>query len=211
MEDGYRTEEQQVEAIKEWWKQNGNAIIAGIVIGLMAIFGWRGYNENLIKEAQEASLLYEQMVFASRSNDAENSRVYADRIIADHESTLYGTYAKLMIAKLEAENGNLDEAAKQLEWVVANHKQIEIGHIASLRLARVYIDADKLDAAEQILNTKNPGAFTAQYEELKGDMLAKQGLNDAAREAYQKAMSNSINSNDVQTLLETKLNNLGQG
>ena len=34
----YDTEEQQVEAIKDWWKENGKAVIFGAVIGLGGLF-----------------------------------------------------------------------------------------------------------------------------------------------------------------------------
>ncbi|MEW8396328.1 MAG: tetratricopeptide repeat protein, partial [Candidatus Thiodiazotropha sp.] len=37
----YQTEEEQVEAIKRWWKENGTSVIAGLVIGLGGIFGWQ--------------------------------------------------------------------------------------------------------------------------------------------------------------------------
>jgi len=30
--DVYSTEEEQVEAIKKWWNENGKSIIAGIII-----------------------------------------------------------------------------------------------------------------------------------------------------------------------------------
>ena len=39
--EGYETEEQQVEAIKKWWKANGNTLIIGAVVGLAGLWGWR--------------------------------------------------------------------------------------------------------------------------------------------------------------------------
>ena len=35
------SEDEQVEAIKQWLKKNGPGIVAGIAIGLAAIGGWR--------------------------------------------------------------------------------------------------------------------------------------------------------------------------
>ena len=39
----YETEEQQVEAVKKWWKENGVSLIVGVVMGLSAIAGWKYY------------------------------------------------------------------------------------------------------------------------------------------------------------------------
>ena len=39
--DIYASEEEQVQAIKKWGKENGPGIIAGLILGLGALFGWR--------------------------------------------------------------------------------------------------------------------------------------------------------------------------
>ncbi len=67
--DVYKTEEEQVEAIKKWWQENGKSIIAGVVIGITAIFGWRAYDNHTAVQAEAASTLYEQMIGAARVND----------------------------------------------------------------------------------------------------------------------------------------------
>ena len=46
------TEEQQVEAIKKWWQENGKSLIAGIVIGLGGIVGWQGWQTYQIEQAE---------------------------------------------------------------------------------------------------------------------------------------------------------------
>ena len=40
----YLEEEEQIEAIRNWWKENGRSVIAGAVLGLAAIFGWQGWH-----------------------------------------------------------------------------------------------------------------------------------------------------------------------
>jgi predicted negative regulator of RcsB-dependent stress response len=39
--DVYTTEDQQVEALKRWWKENAKSILLGVALGLAAVFGWR--------------------------------------------------------------------------------------------------------------------------------------------------------------------------
>ena len=79
--DVYNTEEEQVEAIKKWWNENGKSIIAGIIIGVIAIFGWRSYENHTAMQAKAASILYEQLLVASRKNDTNNIRSIANNII----------------------------------------------------------------------------------------------------------------------------------
>ena len=208
--DVYRTEEEQVEAIKKWWKENGKSIVTGIVIGITAIFGWRAYTGYEVRQAEAASTLYEQMLSASRTNDKENIRIYADRIITDYQSTTYALFAKLMLAKLAAEANDLTVAEQELRWVLNNNSQVELEHIARLRLVRVLIAGNKLDEANKLISITDTGKFTARYDELRGDILVKQGKKDEAKQAYEKALSNSIATEDAQSVLQMKLEDLGR-
>jgi predicted negative regulator of RcsB-dependent stress response len=207
--DGYRTEEEQAEAIKKWWGENGKSIIAGIVIGITAIFGWRAYNTHTAQQAEAASMLYEQMLVASRTNDTENVSIYANRVIDNYKSSSYATFATLMLAKIAAESGNLEQAETHLRWVLENNSQEEFMHVARLRLARVLIAGDKLDMATNTLKVSNPGEFSSRYEELRGDIFVKQDKTDEARQAYQKALANTA-AESGQSTLQMKLDDLGR-
>ncbi len=208
--DVYRTEEEQAEAIKKWWKENGKSIVAGIVIGITAVFGWRAYENHTALQAEAASTLYEQMLAASRKNDNENVRVYANRVIVDYKSSTYAVFATLMLAKLAAESGDLETAETHLRWVLENNSQTEFDHIARLRLARVLLAGDKLDLAINTLDVENPDEFVAHYEELRGDIFVKQGKTEEAQQAYQKALANTVATEDARSILQMKLDNLGR-
>ena len=208
--DGYRSEEEQVEAIKQWWKENGMSILAGVVIGISAIFGWRAWQTHTIQQAEAASTLYEQMISASRNNDIDNVRVYADRILAEYESTSYGLFANLMLAKLAAEDNDLSTAETHLRWVIDNSSQDEFDHIARLRLARVMIADGRLDEALTLLNITALNEFVSQYSELRGDIYLKQGKHEEAQAAYQTALVNSSATEETQAILQLKLDELGR-
>ncbi len=207
--DVYRTEEEQVEAIKKWWSENGKAIVAGVIIGLSTIFGWRAWDNHLNLQAEAASILYEQMLEASRKDDSENTRIYADRIISDYGSTAYASFANLMLAKLSAESSNFENAEDHLRRVIENSSQPEIEHVARLRLARVLIAGNKLELALETLNDSEPGKFIAQYEELHGDIYLKQGKNKEAQQAYINALTDTAITEEAQSILQMKLDNIG--
>ena len=208
--DVYKTEDEQIEAIKKWWRENGFSIIAGVAIGFTAIFGWRAWDNHTIMQAEAASTLNQQMVSASRENDSENVRIYAERIIADHESSTYAVFASLMLAKLAAESNDLANAETQLRWAMQTNSQAEIEHIIRLRLSRVLIAMDKLDMASDSLNISDVGEFKSRYEELRGDILVKQGKFTEAQQAYQSALASSTATGDARTNLQMKLDDLGR-
>ena len=208
--DVYNTEEEQVEAIKKWWNENGKSIIAGIIIGVTAIFGWRSYENHTAMQAKAASILYEQLLVASRKNDSNNIRSIANNIIADYESSTYAVFSKLMLAKLESESGDLENAEVYLYSVLDNVSRDEFKHITRLRLIRVLIANNKLESADELLTKVKPNQFAAHYEELRGDIFAKQGNVKGAVEAYQKAIANSASNEDAQIILQMKLDDLGR-
>ncbi len=208
--DVYKTEEEQVEAIKKWWNENGKSIIAGVVIGITAIFGWRAYDSHMVVQAEQASVLYEQMIVAARTNDEENVLVYANRIFDDYNASTYAVFASLMLGKVAAEAGELEQAETHFRWVLENSSQAEFEHIARLRLARVLIASDKLELASDTLNVSKPGDFVARYDELRGDIYVIQGKSDEAIRAYEKSLVNSKGSADAQSVLQMKLDDLGR-
>ena len=52
------SEREQLDAIKKWWSENGKAIVAGLIIGLGAVFGWQYWQRWQDRVAEEASALY---------------------------------------------------------------------------------------------------------------------------------------------------------
>ena len=206
--DVYSTEEEQVEAIKKWWNENGKSIIAGIIIGITAIFGWRGYENHTAMQAKAASMLYEQLLVASRKNDADNMRRFANSIITDYGSSTYAIFSKLMLAKIESEQSNFENAEAYLRSILDNNLRDEFKHIVRLRLVRVLIANNKLESAEKILENIDANQFISHYEELRGDIIAKQGKIKKAEQAYHSALNDEINAGEARVILQMKLDDL---
>ena len=83
----YKTEDEQIEAIKKWWQENGKAIVFGVVIGLSAIFGWRSWQTHIIQQTEAASGLYQQLVSAVREEKFDQGKTTANKIISDYDNT----------------------------------------------------------------------------------------------------------------------------
>ncbi|WP_303844865.1 YfgM family protein [Aeromonas sobria] len=181
----YTTEEQQVEVIKEWWKENGTSVIAGTVIGLVGLFGWRYYNQHQQKSMEASSQAYNQAIEQLVKADAAGFE-QAQQFVTANKGDSYGELAALQLAAAAVKAGKLDLAAEQLTLVATSGDE-SIRPIAALRLARVLNDQGKADEALAKLGTITSDAFKAQVAEVRGDIMQKQGKSEEARDAYQAA------------------------
>ena len=182
------TEEQQVEAIKGWWKENGMAVIAGLVIGFVALFGWRGWGEYKENKAAEASALYAEFQLGLNANKKDLIEKLQQKFVTDYADTPYASLVSLAMAKKAVDDKDTQAAKKNLQWVLDNSKQAEIKHTARARLVAILINDKEYDSALSLLNVKNPGGYAGIYEELKGDIFLAKGDMQAANAAYEKAL-----------------------
>lgn len=199
MED-YETEEQQLEAIKKWWNENGTSILVGLGIGVAVLTGWNYYAEHKHQHSVEASDLYASIITQIASNKFdENDVAMSNKLTTEYTDTPYASLSSLAQAKYRFEKGELDDAVSHLEWVIENGLEEETQHIARLRLARILLDQDKYSEAEAVLSAEHSPAFDARFEELKGDMFVAVGDIEQARVAYDKSIKQDVNAS--QTLI----------
>ena len=204
----HTTEEQQIAALKSWWKENGSSIVTGIVLGLAVLFGakaWFAYQE---RTAQNASNVYMVMMNALETGDAALVSERAGLLIAEFSSTPYAVFAALALAKLKLEEGELEAAQAQLQWALDNSSSGVIQDVVRLRLARVLVARGELDAAAQLLDQAVPGsAFDALYTEVRGDIHAARGEPVLASDAYQQALAATAPDAPGRQLLQLKYDN----
>jgi len=204
----YETEEQQVEALKKWWKENGTSLIVGLFVGVSALFGWRYYTDHKNLHSLQASDMYMLIMQSAAQKNIDDKTVdLNNQLINNYADTPYAALSSLALAKVEYEKGNVEAAAEQLELAVKHASDEETKQIASLRLASVLIEQKKYDEAAAILNMAHDPAFDAQYEERKGDLFMAQGDVAQARIAYDKAIE--LQGLEASKWLKLKRQNLG--
>ncbi|GLQ74918.1 hypothetical protein CW749_04395 [Vibrio sp. vnigr-6D03] len=201
----YDTEEQQVEAIKEWWKENGKAVIVGAVVGLGGIFGWRFYQDSQAEAQGAASQAYDKVLTQIQNSGAESSSDALAFIEANKESQ-YSVLAALQLAKAFVEAGELDKALEQLNWAKANTKDTAIVSLLTVRTSRVLAEQEKYDEALTQLDSIKEAGWAGRVAELKGDILLRQGNSEGAYAAYSEAQQQS----DASQALQMKLDDLAK-
>lgn len=195
----FATEEQQVEAIKRFWRENGLAIAVGVVLGVGGLYGWRYYNDTQIAEKEAASKSYELVTATLTADNTEKAQAFIE-----NNDSGYSILTALQLAKLSVEKGELEKAAGHLKFVADNASDAAIKSVANLRLARVQNALSQFDEAMASLTLVTQDAFAAQVDEIKGDIYVNQEQFDDAKKAYNDSLK--INANNQ--LVKMKLDNL---
>ncbi|MGK0268293.1 MAG: putative negative regulator of RcsB-dependent stress response [Paraglaciecola sp.] len=202
MMEQYETEEQQVEAIKRFWKENGLALVIGALLGLGGLLGWRYYNDSQIEAKEQASFAYEKASEDLLKGELGFSQ--AKTFIDSHSDTGYAMLMALELSQQAIERKDLTEAANQLEFVANNAKLSAVQSVAQLRLARIQIEQGELELALASADKITDEAFNSQSQEIRGDVYQVQKLFDKARAAYSAALE----TNARDKVLKMKLDNL---
>ena len=205
--DVYQTEEQQVEAIKGFWKENGTAVIAGLALGFAGFIGFNYYKDAQLASEVATSDAY-QTVMESAGKGTELFSASATKFITENKESSYAALTALALAKETAAHKDWPEVAKHLTTAIDSATNQGVKAIASIRLARVQIQLEQYTEALATLSVTLPESFKSAIEETKGDAYFKQGKADLARDSYQKALDVEGQTNNG--ALQMKLNDLAQ-
>lgn len=202
------TEEEQVEQLKAWLKENGLSIVLGIIIGVGGIGGYNYWNHVQETAAAEASSHFSKMMTALDAGDHQKVDEHADALINDYASTDYALMAQLALAKRQVVDGEFDKAVLALQQVVGSGEQKPLAYVARTRLAALQIQNGQIDLALSTLDAQFPDEFKARVDELRGDAYALQGKVVEAIAAYRNAQSAKLRPAN-ETFLLQKLDDLG--
>ena len=202
------TEDEQVEKLKTWLKENGLSIFFGIIIGVGGIGGYNYWVHVQETTAAKASDHFTQMIDALANDDSEGLQQQADILISDHASTDYALMAHLALARHHVSKDEYEQAEAALQQVVGSAGQRPLAYVARTRLAAVQLQNGQYEQALATLAIEFPNEFAALADELRGDIFAIQGKDGEAIEAYHKAQSAEPKPANVE-FLRQKLNDLG--
>jgi len=187
--DPYVTEEQQVEAIKQWWKVNGGAVITGVAIGLAAVFGWQYWTAHKAEVAEKASVQYAALTEALKEADSQKIQQQGQVLLENFPASFYAVLGAFKLAKLAVEKENNEGAVQHLQWVVDHADHQAIKDIARLRLARVLLAEGRLADVQAKLEQLRSSSFAGGLQELQGDLYLALNEPAKARAAYQAALA----------------------
>lgn len=216
------TEEEQVEALKRWWKENGTSLLTGVVIVLAVMLGARKWQDSQSATAGQASDLYEQIAQIAVANVtkiiSDDDMLAAQNVYSQlkeqHKSSIYTRYAALAMAKFHADKEEIDQSAAELQWILDNESlgmfdkaEPELLQTVRERLARLKLAKGDAQGALDLVRKNPPGSYTVSYAETEGDALLQLGDQEGAKAAYLKAIQAIGDGNPA--ILKIKLQDLG--
>ena len=184
--EAYRTEEEQVEAIKRWWNDNGKGIVAAVVVGVVASVGWQWWQGSQIEKSEQASVVYNELTELSGTPELTPAQqVRVDELAAilkeDFGSTGYAKLADLVLAAEQVERGKPEQAHATLE---ALEKEVAadptLYGMVKLRRARIQASVQDASSALATLETLVQGEYAALARMAMSDIELNEGNYDVA-------------------------------
>lgn len=204
----YATDEERVEALKKWWKENGKSLIVGLALGLSILFGWQAWVANRNSEADSASNAYTMLMASVERSEYDKAQQQAAEIVGQFSDSPYAVLSAMAMAKIKLEQDDLLGARTQLQWALEHTGLEEMKQLIRLRLARVMLAQGETDSALAQLSGVDAGAMLAAYEELMGDIYLQQGKPGLAYESYASSMGRLDLNSQKRALLQLKLDDL---
>jgi predicted negative regulator of RcsB-dependent stress response len=185
--DEYLSDKEQVERLRNWWRENGWFLIGGAALGGLGLLGWNQYNAYKDRRSEEAAALYESVARAVEQPDLGQATALLEQLRTDYPRQAYTEQAGLLVARAALITAP-DRAAEELRYTMDQSEDPELAMIARLRLARVLAYRGEYQDALALLAVDQPGRFAGRINEIKGDILVALGRVDEARAAYLAAM-----------------------
>lgn len=191
------SEEEQLESIKQWFKDNFLTFILPLIVICFGYIGWGMYSSGKVEHAQNGSEAFQsafdmlEKAPDQKLTDEEAATFIAktDDIAKSHEGSLYADLSRLLQAKLAFQQGRLDDVESSLQSVASKGANDAVKALAKARLARFYLDQKKYDEALSQVSATTVEGFTSVYAEIRGDIAFAQGNKPGANVEYKAAIA----------------------
>jgi predicted negative regulator of RcsB-dependent stress response len=202
-------EQEQLDQLKHFWQQWGNAISTCLAVVALAYLAYTSWNYWQRHQAAQATVLFDTVERAQKGADL----VLMERAVADIKDkfgrTVYASQAALLLAQVLLEKDRQDDAQTQLQWAVDHGADAGYQTIARLRLSALLIDKKQNEAARQLLSATVPVAYQPLVQDRLGDLALLEGKKSDAIGLYQNAWRAMDPRAEYRRLLEIKLASLG--
>lgn len=200
-----KTEEQQFEEAKNWFKENSTPILLAIFVFATASFGWNFWKSHQAESAIQASISYQATMEAYEQDPVKNQPLVA-KFLEEAKGTNYAIFMQLEEAKNAVAKGDFSAAKSQLQAALNEVKDPSLQSIIRFRLAAVDFQLKEFDSALANLEQIKDQAWGARKQLFIADLLVAKGDKEAAKSAYEQIKAKM--SGQERELIELKINNL---
>ena len=198
-------EEQEINQLKDWWKENGKTIIIAFILGVGGMFGWRYWQAHQAEKIAQASAQYDALIYSAQQ-DEQAKKANIEQFVQDNSKTAYAVFALLDEAKKATEKQDFAAAEVNLNQALTQSQDEVLTSIVALRLSAVQFQLGQLDNALTTLNQVKGESFNARKAILTGDIQIAKGDKVAAKNSFDQAQQSGTQLE--QQMGKMKLNNL---
>ena len=198
-------EEQEINQLKDWWKENGKTIIVAFILGVGGMFGWRYWQTHQAEQIAQASAQYDTLI-NSVQQDEQAKKANIEQFVQANSKTAYAVFALLDEAKKATEKQDFSAAEVNLNQALTQSQDEVLTSIVALRLSAVQFQLGQLDNALTTLNQVKGESFNARKAILTGDIQVAKGDKVAAKNSFEQAQQSG--SQLEQQMAKMKLNDL---
>jgi len=201
----YSNENEQVDALRRFFADNGKALAIGIVVGIAALGGWRYWSAHQDNSGKASSAQYQKLTSAMQADKPQSLEAVA--AFASENNNTYGALAALDLSKQYVETSQLDKAITLLQNALKDTSDANLQAVINLRLARIQLQQNQADAALKTLGNVKGDGWGAIVADIRGEALLSKGDKQGARDAWSKG-ADSQASPALKQMLQMKMNNL---
>lgn len=206
----YQTEEEQIASMKRWWEANGKFVIIGGIVVVASVIGTRAWQNFELSSLTKTSAQYDLMLQELEAGREDSVLQRGVEIIKNNPDFQYAVLSALLVAKVEVEKGNNEEAFNKLSWALENAKSEKLKHVIRIRVSKVLLAMGKLNEALTHATFPQQGEFSSQYSIVQGDIYLKKGEAGSAKTAYQAALDDKSLGGQLRNFVQMKLDDLGE-
>ncbi|WP_347453145.1 tetratricopeptide repeat protein [Acinetobacter thermotolerans] len=207
------SDDDQLESLKSFTKKYGSSIITGILVALIAFFGWEYWQKKNLAESQKETARVQQLMDeagAAQGDAFAKLAETADKIVKEAPDSAQAIQTQLVMAKLAYDKQDYAAAERALKKV-ENSKVDDAGlvQIVKLRLAYAQLAQKKYDEALKTLDAVTEPAFKATADEARGDIYVAKNDIENAKKVYQSAWDALVERKEERQILQIKLESVG--
>ncbi|HET6632773.1 MAG TPA: tetratricopeptide repeat protein [Rhodanobacteraceae bacterium] len=199
---------EQSEYVRQWLRANAAAIIGGIVLGLLVIFGLHTWRTHQATHRMEAASHYAQMQAAVESGNTKAAASVAAVLQDQYKDTPFAVFAAMQKARLASDADKPADAVRDLAWARQHAGDEAIKSLIALRSARLELAQGHADKALAQLDALPAKDYQATVLELRGDALVALKRDTDARKTYEQALAAYDPASPQRSLVQIKLDNL---
>lgn len=204
-------EQEKIDALKDWWDKNGSKVIIAAFVFAAAVLGWRGYQWYEQHQATKAMGYFEALeVAAAQNNQESKARLLAasEALRKDHAKSGYTSRGLLIATEALYQQGDIEAAKAQLNWLINQNNEPAIVDVARLRLAGILLEQADYEAALQQLQAST-AAYAGLYADRRGDVYYAQKQTEQARAQWELALA-ELKDVAYAQIVQLKLDALGK-